>query len=50
LSPAAAAGGTRLAEVCGVQANPFYGVALHAAGGLAAGSFYLPFRGVRQWA
>ncbi len=31
-------------------ANPFLGVTLHAAGGLAAGSFYLPFRKVRHWA
>ncbi|MBI2435389.1 MAG: L-rhamnose/proton symporter RhaT [Candidatus Hydrogenedentes bacterium] len=31
-------------------ANPFFGVFLHATGGLAAGSFYLPFKGVRSWA
>ena len=30
--------------------NPFLGVLLHAAGGLAAGSFYIPFRRVRKWA
>jgi L-rhamnose-H+ transport protein len=30
--------------------NPFLGVALHALGGLAAGSFYLPFKRVRGWA
>lgn len=30
-------------------ANPFLGVFLHAVGGLAAGSFYLPFKGVRRW-
>lgn len=30
--------------------NPFLGVALHALGGLAAASFYVPYRGVRQWA
>ncbi|MCC6145473.1 MAG: L-rhamnose/proton symporter RhaT [Candidatus Hydrogenedentes bacterium] len=30
-------------------ANPFLGVFLHAVGGLAAGSFYLPFKGVRKW-
>lgn len=29
--------------------DPFLGVLLHAAGGLAAGSFYLPFKGVRRW-
>ena len=33
-----------------MQPNPFFGVSLHAAGGLAAGSFYLPFKGVRRWA
>jgi L-rhamnose-H+ transport protein len=30
--------------------NPFLGVVLHAIGGLAAGSFYIPFRKVRAWA
>jgi L-rhamnose-H+ transport protein len=30
--------------------NPFFGVFLHALGGFAAGSFYIPFRGVRKWA
>ena len=30
--------------------NPFQGVALHALGGLAAASFYVPYRGVKQWA
>ncbi|MBU0616273.1 MAG: L-rhamnose/proton symporter RhaT, partial [Planctomycetes bacterium] len=30
--------------------NPFLGVTFHAAGGLAAGSFYLPFKQVRNWA
>jgi len=29
--------------------NPFLGVLLHAIGGLAAGSFYIPFKGVRKW-
>jgi L-rhamnose-H+ transport protein len=33
-----------------VSANPFLGVVLHAIGGFAAGSFYLPFKGVRKWA
>jgi len=33
-----------------LAANPFLGVSLHAAGGLAAGSFYLPFKKVRNWA
>ena len=31
-------------------ANPFLGVTLHAIGGLAAGSFYIPYKGVRGWA
>ena len=30
--------------------NPFLGVALHALGGFAAGSFYIPFKKVRKWA
>jgi len=30
--------------------NPFLGVFLHALGGLAAGSFYIPYKGVRKWA
>ncbi|MFH1741805.1 MAG: L-rhamnose/proton symporter RhaT, partial [bacterium] len=30
--------------------NPFLGVGLHALGGLAAGSFYIPFKKVRNWA
>jgi len=29
---------------------PFIGVVLHALGGLAAGSFYIPFKKVRNWA
>ena len=33
-----------------MSANPFVGVTLHALGGLAAGSFYLPFKKVRAWA
>lgn len=33
-----------------VDANPFLGVSLHAVGGLAAGSFYIPYKGVRNWA
>jgi len=32
-----------------MTANPFLGVFLHALGGLAAGSFYLPFKKVRKW-
>ncbi|MHC4664397.1 MAG: L-rhamnose/proton symporter RhaT [Planctomycetota bacterium] len=30
--------------------DPFLGVILHALGGLAAGSFYIPFKKVRNWA
>ena len=30
--------------------NPFFGVVLHAIGGLAAGSFYVSFRKVTRWA
>ncbi len=30
--------------------NPFIGVFLHAIGGLAAGSFYIPFKRVKRWA
>ncbi|MCL4217053.1 MAG: rhamnose/proton symporter RhaT, partial [Candidatus Hydrogenedentes bacterium] len=33
-----------------MQPNPFLGVLFHALGGLAAGSFYIPFKGVRRWA
>lgn len=29
--------------------NPFLGVILHAIGGFAAGSFYIPFKSVRRW-
>jgi L-rhamnose-H+ transport protein len=29
--------------------NPFLGVVLHALGGFAAGSFYIPFKKVRHW-
>ncbi len=31
------------------QANPFLGVSLHALGGLAAASFYIPYKQVRGW-
>jgi L-rhamnose-H+ transport protein len=30
--------------------NPFRGVVFHWLGGLASGSFYVPFRGVKKWA
>lgn len=32
-----------------MNTNPFLGVFLHAIGGLAAGSFYIPYKGVRRW-
>ncbi len=31
------------------MANPFLGIGLHAAGGFAAGSFYLPIKKIKQW-
>ena len=30
--------------------NPAIGVVFHWLGGLASGSFYVPFRGVKRWA
>jgi len=33
-----------------VLANPFLGVFFHWLGGLASGSFYVPYKGVRKWA
>jgi L-rhamnose-H+ transport protein len=33
-----------------ISANPFLGVVFHWLGGLASGSFYVPYRGVRKWA
>jgi len=33
-----------------MDANPALGVVLHAIGGLAAASFYIPYKGVRRWA
>ena len=29
--------------------NPFLGVVFHWLGGLASGSFYVPYKGVRKW-
>ena len=29
--------------------NPFFGVLLHWLGGLASGSFYVPYKGVKKW-
>jgi len=33
----------------GMNPSPFLGVLFHWLGGLAAGSFYVPYRGVRNW-
>jgi L-rhamnose-H+ transport protein len=33
-----------------MSVNPFRGVFFHWLGGLAAGSFYVPYRGVKKWA
>ena len=33
-----------------MHSDPFLGVLLHAVGGFAAGSFYIPFRKVTGWA
>lgn len=33
-----------------MDANPFLGIVLHAIGGLAAASFYIPFKKVKNWA
>jgi L-rhamnose-H+ transport protein len=33
-----------------IGANPFLGVLFHWLGGLASGSFYVPYRGVKKWA
>src|SRR5205823_5448776 len=33
-----------------MSANPVLGVFFHWLGGLASGSFYVPYRGVRNWA
>jgi len=32
-----------------MQPNPFFGVLLHWCGGLASGSFYVPYKGVKKW-
>ena len=32
-----------------MQPNPFLGVLFHWLGGLASGSFYVPYRGVKRW-
>ncbi len=33
-----------------MPANPFLGIAFHLIGGFGAGTFYIPFKGVRRWA
>ena len=33
-----------------MTSNPFLGVVFHWLGGLASGSFYVPYRGVKKWA
>src|SRR5438128_11981325 len=33
-----------------MAANPVVGVVYHWLGGLASGSFYVPYRGVKRWA
>lgn len=40
----------RLTKVLAMISNPFLGVVFHWLGGLAAGSFYVPYRAVRKWA
>jgi len=45
---AAPANPTRKAST--LPANPALGVVFHWLGGLASGSFYVPFRGVKRWA
>ena len=32
-----------------MDANPFAGVAYHWVGGLAAASFHIPYKAVKQW-
>lgn len=32
-----------------MTSNPMLGVLLHAIGGLAAGSFYIPYKGIKNW-
>src|SRR6476619_4459203 len=34
---------------CPMTANPLIGVLYHWLGGLASGSFYVPYRGVKKW-
>ena len=40
----------QLKRIISVVANPFLGVFFHWLGGLASGSFYVPYRGVKKWA
>ena len=41
--------GFRAKPLFDMTSNPFLGVAFHWLGGLAAASFYVPYRGVRRW-
>src|SRR5258708_21954956 len=34
---------------CPMNPSPFLGVFFHRVGGLAAASFYMPYRGVKHW-
>src|SRR6202167_126913 len=36
-------------EFSGMDPNPVLGVVFHWLGGLASGSFYVPYRAVRKW-
>src|SRR5258707_10837361 len=45
----AAAQPAKLKHPEGMNPNPFLGVIFHWLGGLASGSFYVPYRGVKRW-
>src|SRR5438105_721479 len=49
LTSQAAAQPARLKQAENMNPNPFLGVFLHWLGGLASGSFYVPYRGVKKW-
>src|SRR5450759_3366059 len=42
-------GKNQLERLNSMGANPFLGVFFHWLGGLASGSFYVPYRGVKKW-
>src|SRR5947207_7548668 len=50
LTSQAAAQPARLKQAESMHPNPALGVFLHWLGGLASGSFYVPYRGVKKWA